>query len=635
MNTIPDHTDAPGTMSIALRVLRPAFAQDWKMSGAGLILLLGVSGITLLEPWPLKIVVDSVIGDQPPPSFLGRVANLIASDVPLFSDPKHALLFVLCLSFLLIHLVIGVLTVLSTYVLISVGLRLVFRLRCTLFDHVQRLSLSFHDATTVGDSLYRIAWDTYSAQTLFNGGIVPAVTATLTLVGIVIVMLAVDWMVTLVALAVGIPLIVLIQRLDKPLSDRSMHVHERESAVTTRVQETLSGIRSVQAFGREEIESNRFQDHAATSLQANLKLTVLQTGSQAMVGLLLALGAGAVMWVGASRALSGSLTAGDVVLLLAYVAMLYKPLETLAYTAATVQQATAGARRVYSVLDTDPEIRDSNETTSLSMPVRGQIDFENVTFQYGDGTTAIRDLTLHIAPKTTVAIVGGSGAGKTTMLNLLLRFYDPRAGRVRIDGQDLRDLKLECLRDAIALVLQEPVLFAASIAENISYARPGATQDEVEFAAIAAGADGFIQQLPNGYETAIGERGINLSGGQRQRISIARAFLKDSPILILDEPTSALDAQSEAHLVASLNELMKNRTTIIVAHRLSTIQHADQIIVLGNGEIIEVGAYDALLHRDGPFRKLHDAQYSTRTRTDNEANRRGAMVNATVDSGET
>jgi ABC-type multidrug transport system fused ATPase/permease subunit len=609
-----------------MRMLRPAFAQDWKMTGIGMALLLGVSGMTLLEPWPLKIVIDSVIGNQAPPPFLARMTELVVSDAPFIDDPKHALLFVLCISFLIINLVIGVLTVSSTYVLIAVGLRLVFRLRCALFDHVQRLSLSFHDATSVGDSLYRIAWDTYAAQTLFNGGVVPAITAALTLVGIVVVMLAVDWVVTLVALAVGIPLVVLIKRLDKPLSDRSMHVHERESAVTTRVQETLTGIRSVQAFGREEIESGRLQDQAATSLQANLKLTVLHTGSQAMVGLLLALGAGAVLWIGASRALNGSLTAGDVVLLLAYVAMLYKPLETLAYTAVTVQQATAGARRVYAILDTEPEIQDIAGALALPQPVSGQIDFEHVSFQYDDGTTAIRDITLRIAPATTVAIVGGSGAGKTTMLNLILRFYDPRSGRIMVDGRDLRDLKLDSLRDSIALVLQEPVLFAASIAENISYARPAATQAQVESAALAAGADEFIRRLPNGYETAIGERGVNLSGGQRQRISIARAFLKDSPILILDEPTSALDAESETHLVASLNALMRGRTTIIVAHRLSTIQHADHVIVLGNGDIQEQGSYDSLLRSQGPFRKLYDAQFASRTQGDVESAERESVL---------
>jgi ABC-type multidrug transport system fused ATPase/permease subunit len=623
---VPVRTESPGTLRIAMRMLRPAFAQDWKMTGIGMALLLGVSGMTLLEPWPLKIVIDSVIGNQAPPPFLARMTELVVSDAPFIDDPKHALLFVLCISFLIINLVIGVLTVSSTYVLIAVGLRLVFRLRCALFDHVQRLSLSFHDATSVGDSLYRIAWDTYAAQTLFNGGVVPAITAALTLVGIVVVMLAVDWVVTLVALAVGIPLVVLIKRLDKPLSDRSMHVHERESAVTTRVQETLTGIRSVQAFGREEIESGRFQDQAATSLQANLKLTVLQTGSQAMVGLLLALGAGAVLWIGASRALNGSLTAGDVVLLLAYVAMLYKPLETLAYTAVTVQQATAGARRVYAVLDTEPEIQDIAGALALPQPVSGQIDFEHVSFQYDDGTTAIRDITLRIAPATTVAIVGGSGAGKTTLLNLILRFYDPRSGRIMVDGRDLRDLKLDSLRDSIALVLQEPVLFAASIAENISYARPAATQAQVESAALAAGADEFIRRLPNGYETAIGERGVNLSGGQRQRISIARAFLKDSPILILDEPTSALDAESETHLVDSLNALMRGRTTIIVAHRLSTIQHADHVIVLGNGDIQEQGSYDSLLRSQGPFRKLYDAQFASRTQGDVESAERESVV---------
>lgn len=597
-----------GTLRISARLLRPVLKGETRQSALGMFFLLAVTAATLLQPWPLKLVVDSVLGNHRAPAFLITAADVISANIPWLDSPRLGLLLILCLGVLLIQLLIGAFNVLSTYMLVAVGLRLVFRLRCALFDHIQRLSLTFHDANPVGDSLYRVTWDTYSAQSLFNAGIVPAVTAVITLIGITAVMLSIDWMVTVVALAVGVPLIVLIRRLDRPMTDHSLRVHERESDVSARVQETLSSIRAVQAFGREDVESSRFRHNANSSLHANLRLTLLQAGSQALVGLLLAAGTAAVVWVGAKRALDGSLTIGDLVLVVSYVAMLYKPLETLAYTAATIQGATAGARRVFAVLDAKPAISDDAHAIPLPHRVWGRIGLDHVTFTYPAGATALRDVSLDIAPGSTVAFVGASGAGKTTLMNLLLRFYDPTCGTITLDGHDLREVKVDDLRRSIAVVLQDPVLFAASIAENIAYARPDATPAQIEAAAVAAGADEFIRGFAHGYETQIGERGVSLSGGQRQRLSIARAFLKDAPILILDEPTSALDAESEAYLLESLQRLKRGRTTLIVAHRLSTIQHADKIVVLREGQVVEQGGHRELLGRDGAFRRLYDVQ---------------------------
>ncbi len=504
---------------------------------------------------------------------------------------------------------LGVLEVLSTYLLVAVGLRMVFKLRCALFAHMQRLSLSFHDATAVGDSLYRVTWDTYSVQEFFNSGIIPALTAIFTLGGIAFVMIAIDWKVTLAALMIGVPLMLFIRRMDKPMTEFSLRVHERESDISTRVQETLTGIRAVQAYGREEFEGSRFRQHAKASMRANLRLTVLESGSQAVIDLLLAAGTAAVIGVTAAEALAGQLTVGDVVLLVAYVAMLYQPLQTLASTAVVVQSAAAGAQRVFALLDAAPDVADAEHAVELQGRASGHIAFEHVSFSYREELLTLRDVCLDIPAGATVALVGPSGAGKTTLASLLIRFYDPKAGRITLDGADLRSLTLQSLRRNIALVLQEAILFSASIRENIAYARPGVALEEIKAAARAAGAHEFIMALPQGYETEIGERGVTLSGGQRQRLSIARAFLKDAPILILDEPTSALDAETEANLLEALERLKKGRTTLIIAHRLSTIRSADQVVVLQDGMVVEVGTHEQLRHGGGPFQRLYDSQF--------------------------
>jgi ATP-binding cassette subfamily B protein/subfamily B ATP-binding cassette protein MsbA len=456
-----------------------------------------------------------------------------------------------------------------------------------------------------------VTWDTSAVQTLFNGALVPAVTATLTLLGIGAILLRLDTVLTLCALSVAVPLMLLIRRLDQPISDRATQAQERESAISTRVQETLSGIRAVQAFGAEEREVQRFQTGAAESLRANLALTVLQAGAQSAIGLLFAAGTTLVVGVVAWRAIEGRVTAGDVVLVTAYIGMLYGPLQTLAYTAATVQGAAAGARRTLTLLDTEPDVADAPDALPLEERARGHIAFDHVSFGYRRDQTVLQDVTLDIPSGRTVALVGASGAGKTTIASLLLRFYDPTAGRITLDGQDLRTLTLASLRRNVALVPQEPFLFSASIRENIAYGRPDATEEEILAAARDAGAHAFIEALPTGYDAVLGERGATLSGGQRQRLSIARAFLKDAPVLILDEPTASLDAETEAQILRSLQDLTRDRTTVIIAHRLSTIRRADIIVVLDSGRIVEQGDYETLMRLSGAFRRLHDLQFDT------------------------
>lgn len=586
----------PGTVAVSARLLRLTLPGEGVRLVPGLAVLLAATAATLLQPWPLKLVVDSVLGDVPAPAFLPATS-------------RAGLLALLCLAIVALQLLVGALTALSTTLLVSVGLRLVFRLRCILFAHVEKLSLAFHDATTVGDSLYRVTWDSYAAQTLVNAAIVPAITATLTLLGIGAVMLTRDWALTLAACAIAVPLFFLIRRLDRPLTAHSLEVHARESDVSTRVQETLGAIRAVQAFGHEGDEHARFERHAAESLRANLRLTVLQSAAQAVVALLMSAGTAVVVWIAAGRALQGRLTAGDVVLIVGYLVMLYKPLETLAYIAVAVQGGAAGARRVFTLLDATPDVADAPDAISLPGRAPGHVVFDHVSFAYRRGEPVLRDVSLELRPGETLALVGSSGAGKTTLASLLLRFYDPILGRVTLDGRDLRTLTLASLRAQVAVVLQEPVLFAATIGENIAYGRPQATGDEIEAAARAAGAHDFIAALPDGYATRIGERGVTLSGGERQRLSIARAFVKDAPLLVLDEPTSALDAQTEHALVTALDRLMKDRATLIIAHRLSTVRSADRIAVMSDGILVETGTHAELLSHSTAYGRLHALQF--------------------------
>ena len=607
-NTSMDSKPPLTTWKLSVWLLRLCGGGEAFKIVIGVLIILSGAAMALLQPWPLKLVVDSVLGSHQPPSILNDLAGFISQSFGVISSPKIALLLLLCFGVLLIQLIMGSLTVISTYVLVAIGLRMVFRLRCRVFDHLQRLSLAFHDRTSVGDSLYRVTWDTYCVQALFNSGLIPALMASFTLLGIAGVMLFVDWLLTLVALAIGVPLVILIRKLDQPMRERSQRAAERDSDISTRVQETLSSIRAVQAFGREASESQRFGHHADASLRAKLRLTVLQSGSQAIVGLLLAVGTAAVVGIGAWRVLQGMLTVGDIVLLVSYLAMLYKPLETLAYTAATVQGAAASAGRVFGILDHTPEVRDRNDAIPLSVRTAGPIVFDHVSFGYEDGKQVLTDVSLEISPGQTVALVGPSGAGKTTLANLIMRFYDPTEGQLTLHGRDLRSLTLDSLRQNIGLVLQEPILFSSTIRENIAYGRPESTSGEIEAAAKAAGAHDFIQTLADGYETQIGERGVTLSGGQRQRLSIARAFLKNAPILILDEPTSALDSKTEKEVLEALKRLMKDRTTLIIAHRLSTVRDADQIVVLQDGSIAERGTHTDLVRLGGHYALLYCTQ---------------------------
>jgi ATP-binding cassette subfamily B protein/subfamily B ATP-binding cassette protein MsbA len=568
----------------------------------GGIILIVAAFIDLLQPWPVKWLVDYVFGTLNAPAWLSSIWPALGK-----RDAAGGIAAV-CISILALALVYRLGLTLGHFFLVRAGARVVQQLRCHACDHLHRLSLAFHDRTKVGDSLYRVAYDAHAAQSLLNGACVPIMTGLVVLLGAVIVMWRINSRLTLATLAVTPLFFLIIRGFSRRIDEHSRRYHENESALVATIQESLSAIRAIQAFTLEPETRQRFEAHSERSLQANQRMTRTQLLYSACAGLTVSVGTAAVVWVAGHQVMQGRLTLGDILVFLAYLGMLYQPMNTLSQSASVIQSAGAQLRRVFEIIDAVPDIKDRPGARALSA-VRGAVEFRNVSFHYEANQPVLHGIDLKIAPGEAVAIVGPTGAGKTTMASLLLRFYDPTEGAIYLDGHDLRDLRLTSMRGQVSVVLQDPILFSATIGENIAYGRPGASAAQIQEAARRAQADEFIRALPNGYDTMLGERGVNLSGGQRQRLSIARAFLKDAPILILDEPTSALDTRTEQALLACLRDLMRGRTTFIIAHRLSTVRQANTIVVLEHGRIVERGAHDELLCRDTLYARMYRAQW--------------------------
>lgn len=555
-----------------------------------------ISALELLKPWPLKIIIDNILSDNPLP--LGLRPNWSGD----------TLLVAACVGLVLVYMVVGGLRMLSDHTTICIGQGMVNDLRRDLYSRIQRLSLSFHTRQQIGDLMYRITADTLGIQTLTMNGFFSVLSALVLLAGMFVVMLSLDPYLTLLALVVCPALFGAIGLLNKKMSSAAAHARHKESLVYSVVQRTLSGIRVIQAFTKEEDEERRFVNASTESLAADLRLFNLQNFYTAVVNVTIAAGTAAVLWVGTRHVLSGALSVGDMVVFTSYLASLYAPLHGIFETYGVVQSARVGVRRAFDILDSEQVVTDGHKALG-KQSAKGEICFEQVSFGYDSAKPVLKNIDLHIAPGKKVAIVGPTGAGKSTLISLLPRFYDPQSGRITIGGIDIREFQLKSLRRKIAMVLQPPVLFPLSIHENIAYGRPEASLAEVIAAAKIAQVHDFIEQLPEKYETLVSEQAATLSEGQKLRLTIARGILLDAPILILDEPTSSVDTETEALIMDGLDRLMAERTTFIIAHRLSTVRQADLILVLRNGSIAEQGTFAELLRRGGFFASMYRTQF--------------------------
>jgi ATP-binding cassette, subfamily B, bacterial len=570
----PSHTD----LALYRRILADA-RPFWGHLAAIFFLSLLSTPLALLVPVPLQLVVDSVIGSRPLQHWVGAL-------LPgrLATSPEW--LLAIAASLLVVVTVLQQLEGFASWVLqLATGERLVLAARARLFQHVQRLSLLYHGTRDLADPLYRIQHDAPAVQYMLVGGLVPLATSVAMLAGMMYVTARIDGELALVALLVSPALLALGSVYRRGARDRWAEVKESETAALAVVQETLASIRVVKAFGQEDRESDRFVRKATTAMAEQLRLVFAETRFGLLVALTLAAGTAAVLLVGTRHVRAGTLTLGSLLLVMAYLAQLYRPLETISKKLGTIQAALASAQRVFAIHDESPDVVDRVGAHPLGRAA-GHVTLRDVSFAYGDGRRVLEHVSLDVPAGTSVGIAGPTGAGKTTLLSLLARLFDPISGQVLLDGTDLRDYRLRDLRDQFAVVLQEPVLFSTTVGENIAYGRPGASRAEIVAAAHAAGAHDFIRALPAGYDTAVGDRGMTLSGGERQRICLARAFLKDAPILILDEPTSAVDMQSEAIILAAMQRLMQGRTTFMVAHRVHTLDICDLRLVIDGSRVL-------------------------------------------------
>jgi len=588
-------------MPVFLRLL--AYLRPYRLTFVLCLGLVGmISAMELLKPWPLKLAVDQIIG-RAPLDLWGFTLDPATIAITVQLASVVGLL-------LAVHFLVGFAQLLNNYLTIRMGQNMVQDLRCDLFQHLQRQSLLFHQKWPTGDLIYRIMGDTYAVQTLLMNGVFTSLTSSAMLVGMFIVCLRMDVELTIYAVCIIPFLFLAISRVSRRIGDLTTETHMKESQVYSTVERIFSSITLIQAFAREDDEKRRFVAESQHSFDRKLSLYSLQTVYGWLIGGITATGTALVLYIGVSHVLDGTLTSGELLIFISYLATLYTPLSNLSTTVASIRASLAQAKRVIDVMAMDQSVREDPGATSLAVPA-GQVRFDGVTFGYDPAKPVLADVAFSCPGGSTVAVVGQTGAGKTSLISLLLRFYDPQKGTITIDGQDLRKVTLKSLREKIAIVLQETQLFPMSVHENIAYGKRKASREEVVRAATLANAHDFITALPEGYDTQLGERGANLSGGQRQRLAIARALLKDAPLLILDEPTSALDGETEALIMQGLERLMVNRTTFIIAHRLSMMRRADLILVIKDKHIVEMGTFDELMQQGGEFARLHGIQMGT------------------------
>ncbi len=571
----------------------------WKLVLISVVLLVIGTAVSLLTPWPLKILVDHVLEDLPLPEVLAGPLG------PIGEDPVQLLLLTV-IAGLLITLVHNGINVLAKYVNTGIEQNMVLDIRSDLYQHTQRLSLAYHEKRKTGRVIFAINNQGSAAAGLVMA-FQPIGQNVLTLLGMFWIVFTIDRQLALLSLLVVPFLYQAVGYYARRIVPEVRRVRNLEMESISIVHEAITMLKVVLAFGREDHEFRRFHRQGREAVDARVKVTIGETLFSMAVNMSTAAGTAVVLGFGAYRALNGHLTVGELLVVMTYIASVYKPLEAIIYTISSLQQKMVSLEHVFGLMDREPDIRDRPGAVKLGR-ARGDVEFEGVGFTYKGRNRTLDDISFRAHVGDLVGIVGPTGAGKTTLVSLIPRFYDPQEGRVLLDGQDIRGIRLKSLRDQVSLVLQEPVLFSGTIGDNIRYGALDARPEEVEAAAQAANAHDFISRLPKGYDTKLGERGAQLSVGERQRICIARAFLKDAPILILDEPTSAVDSRTEATILEALSRLMVGRTTFLIAHRLSTVRNADQILVLDGGKLVERGTHDELVEAGGLYHQLHSAQ---------------------------
>src|SRR4051812_131993 len=576
------------------RIVRP-YRGPLAVGGA---LVLVVAATDILTPWPLKVVVDNVLRGNP---LSGVIGQLFGS---LPGSGEDAILTAAVVLLVALVLVNAAADYLSSYVLDGIGQRVMADLREDVFLHLQRQSLLYHERQRIGDLMTRITSDVAQVQDMLVTSLSVLIPNVTMLVGIVVVMFVVDPEFALIALSVAPALFVVIFISTRRIKRASKVARRKESDIASVASETLSAIHVVQAYTGEERHERRFHEHNVERLRAGLDAVRLQAALTPAIDVITAIGTGIVLWVGAHRVMSGAMSLGLLLVFLAYLSQLYRPMRNLSKLAWIISRGQAAADRLQEVLSVDARVVERRHAIAAPR-FSGAIEFRNVGFGYAPEREVLHDISLRIDPGDRIAIAGATGAGKSTLVSLIPRFYDPQHGAVLVDGVDVRDYKLESLRRQIALVLQDSILFHGSIRDNIAYGAPNASPDDLYAAAEAAYVAEFVDELPDGYDTIVSERGSTLSGGQRQRIAIARALVRNAPIVILDEPTSGLDALSERYVLRGLDRLMEGRTVIVIAHRTSTLRRADRISVMVDGRIVETGSHDELIGQTSAYQRLN------------------------------
>jgi ATP-binding cassette, subfamily B, bacterial len=553
--------------------------------------------LVMLAPWPLKLLIDNVLGNEPMPSGVTDVARVLTG------DSKTELLLVVVIGGLLLQLASQVVSTINTQLQVDTGQRMVYTLRGRLLAHLQALALRHHIATRTADSVYRLEADAYCVHDLVMSGALPLLTSVATLTAMFVILVTIDSSLALLSLAVVPFLYACLRYYSKRMIDRAERVKELESKLVERLYEILSSIKVVKGFAREPHELQSFKSAGHETMSARLRFTWQESLFTLIVTAITLTGTALVFAVGGLHVLHGELSVGHLLVVTAYLAGVYGPLSSIAHTTGALQNAIASSRRVREIFSHTPELLDAPGAVAAD-GITGDISFENVSFSYTDDRQILREVSFSASRGEMVALVGLTGAGKSTLASLIPRFFEPTSGRVLIDGVDVSQYQLRSLRERIALVLQDAMLFGGTVADNIRYGRLDATDDDVQQAAKAAHAHEFIMRLPKGYQTPLAEAGGSLSGGERQRLGIARALLKDAPILILDEPTSSLDALSEEAVFSALRRLREGRTTVVIAHRLSTIRDANRILVLHEGRIAAQGTHQELLTSNELYRRM-------------------------------